>query len=84
MGPSFFDITGLCSAVLHPVYFDAVADGYDPTDDLESLLIRPFAIHDVRCGLSIALVAALEQIPDRVQGFIECLERPRQFFPLAF
>ena len=80
---SFFDITRLYSAVLHAVYFDAVSDGYYPTDDLEGLLIRAFAIHDMRCGLSIDLVSALEQVPDWIQGFVERLEWPRQFFPLA-
>ena len=35
------------------------------------------------CGLSIDLVSAFQQIPDRVQGFVERLEWPRQFFPLA-
>ena len=37
----------------------------------------------MRCGLSIDLVSTLQQIPDRVQGFVERLEWPRQFFPLA-
>jgi hypothetical protein len=69
--------------VLHPVYFDAVTDGHGPTDDLESLLLRPFAFHDIRCGLCIALVAALQQTPDWVQDFAERLELPSQFFTLA-
>ena len=72
------DVPRLGPAVLRAVYFDGIVDGYDSADDIECLFVWPFAIHDVRCGLSIDLVSALEQISNRV-----LLEAKGREFPVV-
>ena len=81
---SLFGVSLLGSVVFHAVDLDDIAHGYDSADDLEGLLIRPFAIHDMRGGLSIDIVSALEEIPDRLERLVECLVRPGTRIPLAF
>jgi hypothetical protein len=72
-----FRIAVTIPAVFHAVDLDDIALGYDSADDLEGLLIRPFAVHDVRGRLGVDFVATFEEIADRVQCSVEGQVRAR-------
>ena len=75
--PSLFGVSLLGPAVFHAVDFDDITHGYDSADDLEGLLVRPFAVHDMRGRLGVDFVATFEEIADRVQCSVEGQVRAR-------